>query len=189
MKALLFSGGIDSSALAHWLRPDLLLTIDYGQRAANGEISAAVALADELRLNHEVLRADLSHLGQGLMAHLPSSEMASSPEWWPYRNQMLITLAGMRLITRGLQEIIIGAVSSDTHADGKTPFLASINQAMLSQEGRVKVSAPALEMTPEQLLEQSRFPSELLGLTFSCHVSEYACGFCPGCMKHSRLME
>ena len=187
MKVLLFSGGIDSSALAYWLRPDLLLTIDYGQQAAAGEISAAIALAAEFRIAHEVLDVDLSKLGRGLMADRPSSELAHSPEWWPYRNQLLITLAGMRFVADGLQEIIIGAVNSDVHADGKEPFLTFINRAMQAQEGHVKVNAPAHDISPEELLEFSSFPRDLLGLTFSCHVSEYPCGTCPGCLKHSRL--
>ncbi|RUW76172.1 7-cyano-7-deazaguanine synthase, partial [Mesorhizobium sp. M1E.F.Ca.ET.063.01.1.1] len=32
MRMLLFSGGLDSSALAWWLRPELCVTINYGQR-------------------------------------------------------------------------------------------------------------------------------------------------------------
>ena len=35
--ALLLSGGMDSIALAYWKRPDIALTIDYGQAAADAE--------------------------------------------------------------------------------------------------------------------------------------------------------
>ena len=34
MRALLLSGGMDSIALAFWKRPEIAITIDYGQRAA-----------------------------------------------------------------------------------------------------------------------------------------------------------
>lgn len=127
MKLLLFSGGIDSSAIAHWKRPDVVATVDYGQHPARGEIAAAEAIADLLSIRHEVIRVDLSSLGSGSLVHLPSSKLAVAPEWWPYRNQMLITLAGMRFVPEGLSEVIIGSVASDAHADGP-PFFALLTE-------------------------------------------------------------
>jgi 7-cyano-7-deazaguanine synthase len=38
---LLLSGGMDSVALAYWLRPDVAFTIDYGQLSAEGELRSA----------------------------------------------------------------------------------------------------------------------------------------------------
>jgi 7-cyano-7-deazaguanine synthase len=184
MKALLFSGGLDSSALAYWKRPDVCLTVDYGQRPARGEIAAAEAICRELRLRHEVLTVDLRSLGQGSLAGKAQSALAQAEEWWPYRNQMLITLAGMRFLPEGLKEVIIGAVRTDVHADGKPAFLRAIDRAMSGQEGGVEVTAPARALHPDKLLELSGFPNSLLGLTFSCHVMEYPCGRCRGCEKH-----
>lgn len=184
MKLLLLSGGLDSSALAYWKRPDICLTIDYGQRPAGGEIAAARAICDELGLRHDVLAVDMRALGSGSLAGKASSELGRAEEWWPYRNQMLITLAGMRFISEGLKEIMIGAVRTDVHADGKAPFLRSIDRLMSLQEGGVAVSAPARALHPYELLRRSEFPRSLLGLTFSCHVMEFPCGFCRGCTKH-----
>jgi len=189
MKVLLLSGGIDSSAIAVWKKPDFALTIDYGQRAARGEIIAAEAIASKLGISHEVIRVDLAEFGVGSLAGKAPSEIASAPEWWPYRNQMLITIAGMRYVPKGIKQILIGAVATDVHADGKASFIDAIDAVMRAQEGRVRVNAPAISMTAEQLLQRSRFPRELLGLTFSCHVMEYACGRCRGCQKHSAVVE
>lgn len=184
MKVLLFSGGLDSSALAFWKRPDICLTVDYGQRPARGEIAAASAICSELGLKHETLAIDMKVLGSGSLSGSPSSSLARAEEWWPYRNQMLITLAGMRFVSEGLTEILIGAVSTDVHADGKAPFLRSINKLMALQEGGVTVTAPARALHPYKLLTMSGFPHSLLGLTFSCHAMEYPCGRCRGCSKH-----
>jgi 7-cyano-7-deazaguanine synthase len=184
MKVLLFSGGLDSSALAYWKHPDICLTVDYGQRPAPGEIAAARAICKELGLRHDVLVLDLRALGAGSLAGKAASDLARAEEWWPYRNQMLITLAGMRFVSEGLKEIMIGAVRTDLHADGKSPFLRSINRVMSLQEGGVAVTAPARALNPYQLLRQSGFPRSLLGLTFSCHVMEFPCGRCRGCAKH-----
>lgn len=183
MRILLFSGGLDSSALAADLRPDLCLTVDYGQRPAPGEIRASAAIADALGLRPEILRVDLSALGSGEMVGRGASELASGPEWWPYRNQMLITLAAMRYVADGLSEIVIGAVGTDTHADGKAPFLDAIDRTLSVQEGGVRVRAPARDMDPVDLLRRSSLPRELLGLTFSCHSGPYSCGQCRGCTK------
>jgi len=184
MRVLLFSGGLDSSAIAYWKRPDICLTVDYGQRPARGEIAAAQAICAELDLRQETLAVDLKALGSGTMSGKPTSRLAKAEEWWPYRNQMLVTLAGMRFVADGLTEIMIGAVKTDVHADGKYPFLRTIDRLMTLQEGRVNVTAPARKLSPEKLLDVSGFPLSAIGLTFSCHVMEYPCGRCRGCEKH-----
>lgn len=189
MQLLLFSGGLDSCSLAANLRPDLCLTVDYGQRPAAGEIRASTAIASALELRHETLRVDLSALGSGDMAGRKASDLASAPEWWPYRNQMLISLAAMRHVADGLTEIVIGAVRTDTHADGKAPFLDAIDRALAVQEGGVRVSAPARDTDPVELLKASGLPRELLSLTFSCHSGPYACGQCRGCSKRRATID
>src|ERR1700692_1265160 len=75
-RLLLLSGGMDSIALAWALRPDLSLTIDYGQLAAAGESRAASAACTELGLRHRLLRIDCSALGSGDMAGTPPSRIA-----------------------------------------------------------------------------------------------------------------
>lgn len=115
---LLLSGGMDSAALAHWVRPAAALFIDYGQRPADSEERAATAVANALGIPIDILRIDLSTLGSGLLlAEVPdeptaeataervtSSEgnerprstaeaVSPSPEWWPLRNQLLCSLA------------------------------------------------------------------------------------------------
>lgn len=189
MRALLFSGGLDSSALAWWLRPDLCVTIDYGQRAAKGEIAASGALCNRIGLEHRTIHADLTSIGSGAMAGMDEAPGASTAEFWPYRNQMLVTLAAMKFMPEGLKEIILGSVSTDHHADGKAPFLKSLDRTLGLQEGHVRVVAPARRMSTKTLLRKSGFPYELIGLTFSCHVHEYACGQCNGCIKHRECVD
>src|SRR5579885_818491 len=99
--ALLLSGGMDSVAIAFWKRPDIAFTINYGQLSAQGEIQAAEAVCDSLEIPHEVITVNCGNLGSGdLSGKLPAS-VAPVPEWWPFRNQLLLTLAGMRAIAIG----------------------------------------------------------------------------------------
>lgn len=189
MKALLFSGGLDSSAIAWWMRPDLCVTIDYGQRSAAGEMAASTALCKIMGLKHRAIKVDLSSLGSGSMAGKDAASEALAEEFWPYRNQMLVTIAAMKLMPEGVRELILGSVATDRHADGKAPFLRSLDRTMSIQEGAVRVTAPARRMSTVKLLKTSAFPYNLIGLTFSCHVHEFACGQCSGCTKHRECVE
>lgn len=189
MKALLMSGGLDSAALGYWLRPDVCVTIDYGQVAAKGEIAASTALCAAMNLEHRCITVDLSSLGSGSMADRPVAPGAAATEFWPYRNQMLVTLAAMMLMPEGVTEIVVGAVSTDRHADGKAPFFRAIDRVLSLQEGGVRVTAPARHLSTPALLRESAFPYDLIGLTFSCHVHEFACGQCGGCLKHRECVD
>jgi 7-cyano-7-deazaguanine synthase len=184
MKILLLSGGYDSTALAWELRPALALTVDYGQLAAEGEIRASRAVARALGLQHEVLTVDCRALGSGVMAGVPPLQEAPSQEWWPFRNQFLVTLAAMRALQIGAKGIVIGTVSTDRfHDDGKPEFINSMNRVLAAQEGILRLEAPAIDVKTADLVRRSGVPRDVLGWSHSCHVAPWACGTCPGCRK------
>lgn len=183
------SGGLDSAALAWMYRPDLCVTVDYGQRAAEGELVASAALCGQMGLEHIVLSVDHSSIGSGNMSNKAPVKEAQAPEFWPYRNQCLITLAAMALASRGLGEIMIGIVATDVHADGSPEFVETMDRLLRLQEGAVRLFAPARELTGVELLRRSQFPRDLIGLTFSCHTHRYACGQCGGCTKHQETVD
>lgn len=191
MKLLLFSGGVESTCLALMTRPDIALTIDYGQVCARGEIRAASHISKVLELRHEVVTAPLSHLGAGDMAGAapPEDQDDNNPtEYWPLRNQLLITLAAMRYAQDDLREIIIGTVLSDRiHNDGAPAFVSAMSETLRSQYPNMSLYAPALDMTTPELVAQSGASRDLLGWTFSCHRASFACGLCRGCNKTREL--
>ena len=49
-------------------------------------------------------------------------------------------------------------------------------------------TAPARHLSALELVRRSGIPRSLLGATFSCHVMEYACGRCRGCVKHQETL-
>jgi len=190
MRALLLSGGMDSISLAHWVRPEIAITIDYGQAPAEAEIRAAAQVTCELRMRHDVIRVDCAALGSGDMANAKALAMAPVPEWWPYRNQLLVTLAGMRALALGADTLLVGSVASDaSHADGRPPFYDLLNQLMMFQEGGLRVEAPALALSTVELVRRSGIPRALLAWAHSCHVGSLACGGCRGCVKHFEVTE
>lgn len=190
MTALLLSGGMDSVSIAYWKRPEVAITIDYGQKPAPGEIRAASAICRALDINHIVITADISELGSGdLVGGDPSSDAPAS-EWWPYRNQFLLSLAAMKCHQVKQDNLMIGALKTDGfHADGTPRFIECMNSLFSIQEGEFAISAPAIEFTAVELVRISGIPEHLLCWSHSCHVADVACGFCRGCKKHFETME
>lgn len=189
-KAILLSGGMDSIALAYWLRPEIAITLDYGQKAAEAEIAAATRVAEHLGMEHFVLRIDCSSLGSGdLVGSKPISD-APITEWWPYRNQMLVTMALMKAIQLGVCELMVGSVKTDAqHMDGTPEFYEQLSKLVSMQEGNIKVTAPAIGMTTVELVKKAGIPVNLLMYAHSCHTSNRPCGKCHGCNKYLYVKE
>lgn len=186
---LLLSGGLDSIALAYWLKPRIALTIDYGQRVSQAEISAASMITSQLGITHFIEKIPLEGFGSGLMSSLNPDSVSDKAEFWPFRNQMLITLGSMMAIKQGIEDVYIGTVATDSrHVDGSQNFLEKVGDLVSMQEGGIHVSAPAKHLTTTQLVEKSKIPLDILLWGHSCHTENLACGFCPGCIKHSEVM-
>ena len=180
-RALLFSGGMDSIALAWAFRPELAITIDYGQCAARGEIRAATAVCEALGLRQRVIRVDCRALGSGDMAGTEPCAVAPVSEWWPYRNQLLITFAAAVAIQEGITILSLGVVSSDgCHADGRLEFFEAMRSVLSVQEGGLELEVPAIHESTPELCRRVAIPFEVLAWAHSCHVSEHACGRCQG---------
>ncbi|TXH03064.1 MAG: 7-cyano-7-deazaguanine synthase [Nevskiaceae bacterium] len=183
---LLLSGGMDSISIAWWKRPDWAVTIDYGQNVAFAERTAAIQICKELGIAHDVISVDCSLLGSGDMAGTAPNSRAATSDWWPYRNQLIITLACMSAISRDVQTLYIGTVKSDgeNHHDGTTDFVRQMDSLVASQEGGLRVIAPAIEHTTAELVKIASVPPSLLAWAHSCHKADIACGRCRGCYKY-----
>lgn len=189
-KAILLSGGMDSIALAYWKRPEVAITVDYGQRAAESEIKAAARVSEILGMEHQVLHVDCSSLGSGDLIGIAPLSVAPISEWWPYRNQMLVTMALMKAIQLDVKELLVGSVKTDAqHADGTVGFYLKLNDLVTMQEGGIRISVPAIEMTTVELVKVSKVPDSILLYAHSCHTSNQPCGKCHGCMKYMYVKE
>lgn len=187
--ALLLSGGMDSIAIAWWKRPDVAITIDYGQLPARAEIAASTAVAGRLNIEHHVVTVDCRSLGSGDMAGLTANEHAPASDWWPYRNQMLVTFAAMKAISLGVQALLIGTVLSDGfHRDGTPEFVSAVSALLALQEGHMTVLAPAIKLSTIELIRLSAVPDTELAWAHSCHKSNVPCGNCRGCNKYFKIL-
>jgi 7-cyano-7-deazaguanine synthase len=182
---ILLSGGIDSACLAYWKKPSIAFNIIYGQKAAMAERQASVAIATAIGIKIDFIDIDCSTVGSGDLTNQKALKIAPVSEWWPYRNQLLITLACMRAIHYKVDKLLVGAVKTDKrHKDGRELFFKKLSAAISYQEGSIKIVTPAIGMTSFELVQRSKIPDSILGWTHSCHVSDYPCGRCNGCSKH-----
>lgn len=187
---LLLSGGVDSIGLAYWQRPDIALTIDYGQLPAAGEVQAAAAVCSALGIQHHILQIDCRAIGSGDLAGRPQIQAAPVAEWWPFRNQLLVTLGAAFLLPLGVTKLLIGCVKTDAlHADGRAEFVSALSGLLQLQEGAMTVEAPAIGLTSAELIAESQVPRAILAWAHSCHVANLACGYCRGCQKHFETMK
>lgn len=188
--ALLLSGGMDSIAIAYWKKPELAITVAYGQCAEQAEIRAAAAVCEALGIEHHIIESNLRALGSGDMAGGAASALAPVSEWWPFRNQMLVTLAAMKAVALNVSRLLIGTLRTDgVHADGTPKFLAAVNAVLACQEGAIALEAPAIELSGAELIKASGVPADVLAWAHSCHVANEACGLCRGCAKHYQVLE
>lgn len=185
MAALLLSGGMDSISIAWWKRPSVAIFVNYGQCPAQAEEAASKSAAKAIGLTHKSIQVDCSSLGSGDLAGRPPVNIAPVREWWPFRNQLILTIAGAAAIQLGETELMIGALRTDgEHADGRPEFVERISGLMEMQEGGLRVTAPAIELSAVELVRSSGIPQSVLGWAHSCHIGNLACGQCRGCIKH-----
>lgn len=187
-KGLLLSGGVDSICLAYGLMPEYAYTIDYGQIPASREIYVSKLVCKLIGIEHRIIKVDCSSLGSGTLVNKKSLEVSPSSEWWPYRNQLLITLALMQCAKDEIKELHLASVKSDCfHCDGNKEFYRRMNDLVYYQEGNISIKCESLEFYSHELALKYNVPLDLLSLAHSCHTSNLACGKCSGCLKQLRV--
>lgn len=187
-KAVLLSGGIDSICLTYGLKPEIAYTVDYGQTVAEREIYVSNYICQKLNIEHKVIQINCRSLGTGTLANSDNLSLSPSEEWWPYRNQLLITLASMQGIKDGVKELYLASVKSDKfHKDGTEEFYKLMNDVVFYQEGAIKICCPTISYYSHELVSKYEVPLELLTIAHSCHISNLACGKCSGCMKQLKV--
>jgi 7-cyano-7-deazaguanine synthase len=186
---MLLSGGLDSTAIAALERPALCLFVDYGQRPAGAERATSRLVATELGLALDEVSMDLSIFGEGMLVGRDSWGSAT-PEWFPFRNQFLITAAAAFAVTRGYDAVLIGTVGGDgeRHVDGTSDFVTRIAALVAMQEGGIRVHAPYVDVDPVEVIRRSSVDARLLRRTYSCHTGNLACGQCPGCRRRFEIL-
>jgi 7-cyano-7-deazaguanine synthase len=175
---VLLSGGLDSSACAHFLLRRGLrvrgLFINHGQAAARHEEAASAALAKQLAVPIEVYALTGSRA-------LSVGELVG-------RNAMLIFNA--LFLTKAASDLLaIGVHAGTPYYDCSSAFVAAAARLVSElTDGRVILLAPFLEWSKKDIFDYFVAAGLPIELTYSCEAgTDPACGICASCRDRKAL--
>jgi len=202
---VLLSGGLDSSTvLAMTIErgyEPVTLTFDYGQRHRR-EIESAGRIAKHFGVKkHVVARLDLASIAKSSLTNprkklrRPATREDISkrvPDTYvPSRNIVFLSIASSLAESRGAEAVVIAANSVDFsgYPDCTIEFLDAFQRVLdtgtvAGVKGRpVKVEAPILAMSKEEIIREAVRLEVPLALTWSCYEGgDRACGRCDSCV-------
>ena len=198
---VLLSGGLDSATALAWARAQgyecYALSVAYGQRH-QAELDAAARVAQALGARqHRLMHVDLGTLGGSALTD-PAIAVPERPSdgipvtYVPARNTVLLSLALAWAEVLEAAHLVIGvnAVDYSGYPDCRPAFIAAFERLArvatraAVQGGAVRLHAPLLEWSKEQIIrEGARFGVDF-ALTVSCYQADAegrACGRCDSC--------
>jgi 7-cyano-7-deazaguanine synthase len=185
---VLSSGGIDSAttclrlSLARWTVCPLF--VDYGQRAARAEWTAARTTARALG-TAPARRLRIGGLGSFFPFHLLDAGVAAEEfqELMPHRNLLLATLAAMHASTLGASAIALGTWG-DGHSQypDTTPSFASKLRSLLLYTSGLRLLTPFAGTDKFQIVLYGLEHDLDYSQTWSCNSrDDIHCGQCGSC--------
>lgn len=174
MKVLLLSGGLDSATVLFddFNKPDLCLTVDYGQLAV-AEPRKAKALASGRNVPWQCVKVEWPI---ALTCGIVGGNIRTAAEAVvPGRNAMFIALAAMR----GATEVVLGCNLDDYEAfvDCREDVLEGVGAAC-----GVTVSVPLSGMTKAEVVRLAELRGVPVNFCMSCYAGkEPGCGLCAAC--------
>jgi len=210
---VLLSGGLDSAvSLAHALREGtvkLCLTMDYGQRAAAGEISAAAALADYYDLEHRVVElpflrkvTSTALVNRSAVVPEPVDEMLDDPVhakasaaavWVPNRNGLFINIAASFAEALDCELVVTGFNREEalSFPDNSAAFVSKVNDALAySTANQVRVISYTQRLNKVDIVRLGQRLKVPWRLLWSCYYGGRSmCGKCESCRRFFRALE
>jgi 7-cyano-7-deazaguanine synthase len=200
MKAVIpVSGGIDSSVIYRSILKSgefdeiHTVTFDYGQRHRKEIDSARMQVISST--THRVLDVTFlknilaSSITRDNIAVAKTKDVLGDPQtvnYVPNRNMILLSICTGFAESIEADIVFHGAALVDSQAgywDGSIEFLDQINKINdLNRRHRVKVEAPLITKTKQQIIELGIESGLDFSRTWTCYEGkEEACGECPSC--------
>ncbi|MCX4192699.1 7-cyano-7-deazaguanine synthase QueC [Methylophaga sp. OBS1] len=198
---VLLSGGLDSATVLAIAKSQgydcYTISFDYGQRH-RAELLASSLLSEQLgAISHKVINIDLSTIGGSALTDtsiaVPQEHQAGIPVTYvPARNTVFMSIALGWAEVLEAEAIFVGvnAVDYSGYPDCRPEYIAAFetmaNLATKSGvEGRpLKIAAPLIEMSKQEIIERGVELGVDYSLTVSCYQADEtgrACGECDSC--------
>lgn len=180
---LLLSGGIESATLLHQLAADgepvQALFIDYAQRAAGQESTAAHAQCGELGVELVPLAlgnvGEIFRRGQDRKHHVPL----------PHRNLVALSLGLSYAANQGARKLYLAVNLDDTaeYSSASHAFLAQF-RLICGLLGDVRLATPLIGLSKREVIQRGVALGVDYATTYSCLLGHAVhCGRCPQCQK------
>lgn len=189
---VLLSGGLDSSTLLAYTRPQMALFVDYGQRHIR-EQEAAVAIAARYGVSLQTL--SLTDYGKSVHSALttrseivPKGHYAAdnmSATVVPNRNAVLLAAAAGIAASNGLHTVYTAVHAGDhpVYPDCRPEFIQAASHAYELGCG-VRVEAPFVDSSKEHIAVLAGQLELPIDLTWSCYEGgTIHCGQCGTCVE------
>jgi 7-cyano-7-deazaguanine synthase len=201
----LVSGGIDSIVALHEARPQrkiiAALSFDYGSKHNHKEIPCAVLHCKKLGIPHQVIALDfISRLLQSSLLKsggpIPDGhyqEPAMQQTVVPFRNGIMLSIAGGYAESIGAQAVIIAAHAGDhaIYPDCRETFMKSMAAAL--KQGTytgVEIIRPFIHFTKAEIVARGRKLGVDLSRTWSCYKGgDIHCGACGTCIERREAFQ
>ena len=213
-KALvLLSAGLDSSVNlyeAH-LQMDvvLVLTFDYGQKAAKQEIAAAKNLAADLMRPHKVVplpffadfnRSSLFVASENIptgsrvdIHNLKTSQETAQSVWVPNRNGIFLNIAAGYAEALGASFVIPGfnAEEAATFTDNTEDYMKALDHSFIfSTSNQIKVKCFTSALNKTEIVQKALDLKMPLEKIWPCYFAgPHWCGQCESCLRSKNAMK
>jgi len=199
MSVVLFSGGMDSTALlaveVQEKEPVVAVSINYGQRHAK-EIEAAAAITAHYNVEHVVV--DLSVLQDVLRSALTGdmdvpdghyAEQTMRQTVVPNRNMIMLSVAAGVASSRDTNRVVTAVHAGDhyIYPDCRPEFIEAVSAATrlgTATFGDVEVEAPFVHVTKTDICRIGAAADAPFRLSWSCYKGGSThCGSCGTCYE------
>ena len=196
---VLCSGGMDSVTALYQVARDFeitaVLSFHYGSKHNHREIPFAEFHAQKLAVPHSTVRLDfigeqfesdlLKNGGEIPKGHYEEQTMKQTVV--PFRNGIMLSIAGGFAESKGAQGLVIAAHSGDhaIYPDCREEFMRSMSDAIrLGTYAEVEVIRPFISMTKAEIAKRGNELGVNFSQTWSCYVGgEAHCGECGTCVE------
>ncbi|MBD3399797.1 MAG: hypothetical protein GF399_05635 [Candidatus Coatesbacteria bacterium] len=194
---MMLSGGLDSYGAAAELhrRGDLAaaLWVDYGQKAAPGELITAGEQAQRFGVRLYRTHLDIYQqisFSSGLINGPLDDQAGIDQLWVPARNALLYSIGAAFAEALKLSAVGVGlnAEEAEQFADNTATFLEAANHFIfLATAGRVQAAAPTVNNGKREIIARLLELGHPLELIYSCYrtpdTEGRMCGRCPSCRR------
>lgn len=209
---VLLSSGLDSTVNLYWAKQvldvKLVVTFDYGQRAAKKEIEIAKKLTEKMHISHRVLelpffldfnRSSLIDRTQKVptasdvqIDSLEQSQETAKSVWVPNRNGIFLNIAAGYAESLDADYVIPGfnLEEAATFADNSEEYMRAASHSLeFSTSNHVRVKCFTSAMTKTEIVKKAQELQVDFSLMWPCYFAEEKwCGECESCKRSKRAL-